>query len=186
MSNVSTALLRMLFQLGGQVLMPPPSPATAIPRITSDFQSLDQVGWYGSAYFMAAMGMQPFFARAYQLFPTKALLCVAVGLMVVGAILTAAAPNSITFIVGRAITGASVAAFYSGGATVITFFVPFQRRPLFLSLSMAMNAVASVLGPVVSGILTDSRLTWRFAFWMNLRTFCCHGIFFPGSLEIYL
>lgn len=160
------------------------SPATAIPRITSDFNGLDQVGWYGSAYFTAAMGMQPFFGRAYQLFPTKALLCVAVGLMVLGAVLTAAAPNSITLIFGRAITGASVAAFFSGGATVITFSVPLQRRPMFLSLSMAMNTVASVLGPIVSGFLTDSRLTWRFAFWMNLRTFVVANSLSSGHLQL--
>ncbi|KAJ4387732.1 hypothetical protein N0V93_008331 [Gnomoniopsis smithogilvyi] len=141
---------------------------TAIPRITSDFKSLDQVSWYGSAYFMTAMGMQPLFGRAFQLFPTRSIFLVAVALMVLGAIFTAAAPESIMFIVGRAITGAAVSAFYAGGATAITFFVPFQRRPMFLSLSMAMNAVASVLGPVASGFLTDSRLTWRFAFWINL------------------
>lgn len=148
--------------------------ATAIPRITSDFNSLDQVGWFGSAYFMTAMGMQPLFGRAFQLFPTRANFLVAVALMVLGSILTAAAPGTVVFIIGRAITGAAVSAFYAGGAMVITFFVPFQRRPIFLSLSMAMNAVASVLGPIVSGVLTDSRLTWRFAFWMNLRMLSLH------------
>lgn len=116
------------------------------------------------------MGTQPIFGRAFQLFPTRTVFLLAVALMVVGAITTAAAPGSIVFIIGRAITGASVSAFYAGGTTVITYFVPFQQRPIFMSTSMAMTAVASVVGPVVSGFLTDSRLTWRFAFWMNLRT----------------
>lgn len=146
------------------------STATAIPRITSDFNSLDQVGWYGSAYFVTAMGTQPLFGRAFQLFPTRTVFLLAVALMVIGAIITAAAPASIVFIIGRGITGSSVSAFYAGGATVITYFVPFQQRPIFMSTSMAMTAVASVVGPIVSGFLTDSRLTWRFAFWMNLRT----------------
>lgn len=144
--------------------------ATAIPRITSDFNSLDQVGWYGSAYFVMAMGTQPLFGRAFKRFPTRTMLLVAVALMTLGAIITAAAPGSIVFIIGRAITGASVSAFFSGGLMIISSFVPFLERPIYLSLSMAMTAVASVVGPIVSGFLTDNLLTWRFAFWMNLRT----------------
>jgi hypothetical protein len=27
--------------------------ATAVPRITSDFDSLEDVGWYGSAFYIA-------------------------------------------------------------------------------------------------------------------------------------
>ena len=29
--------------------------------------------------------------------------------------------------------------------------------------------MSSVLGPLLGGLLTDSRLTWRFCFWLNLR-----------------
>lgn len=32
--------------------------ATAIPRITDQFKSLDQVGWYGSAFFLTLGGKQ--------------------------------------------------------------------------------------------------------------------------------
>ncbi|KAK5002433.1 hypothetical protein LTR60_007109 [Cryomyces antarcticus] len=32
--------------------------ATAIPRITDQFHSLDQVGWYGSAFFLTVASLQ--------------------------------------------------------------------------------------------------------------------------------
>lgn len=32
--------------------------ATAIPRITDEFQSLDDVGWYGSAFFLTVAAFQ--------------------------------------------------------------------------------------------------------------------------------
>jgi hypothetical protein len=36
-----------------------PHQATAIPQITSDFQSLDDIGWYGSSYLIAQMALLP-------------------------------------------------------------------------------------------------------------------------------
>jgi len=33
--------------------------ATAIPRITSDFHSIDNVGWYGAVYELSITALQP-------------------------------------------------------------------------------------------------------------------------------
>lgn len=49
------------------------TPATAIPRITSDFQGLDDISWYGSAYLLTEMAFQPTFGRLYSLFDPKVL-----------------------------------------------------------------------------------------------------------------
>ena len=45
--------------------------ATAIPRITEDFNSLDQVGWYGSAFFLTLAAFQSWWGKAYKYFPLK-------------------------------------------------------------------------------------------------------------------
>jgi len=41
------------------------SAATAIPKITSVFNSLDDVGWYGSSYLLTTTALQPPFGRIY-------------------------------------------------------------------------------------------------------------------------
>jgi hypothetical protein len=46
--------------------------ATAIPRITDDFHSLNQVGWYGSAFFLTVASFQSTWGKVYKYFPLKA------------------------------------------------------------------------------------------------------------------
>jgi hypothetical protein len=45
--------------------------ATAIPRITDEFRSLGDVGWYASAYMLTTAASQLLFGRIYKFYPTK-------------------------------------------------------------------------------------------------------------------
>jgi hypothetical protein len=45
--------------------------ATAIPRITDEFKSLDDVGWYGSAFFLTVAAFQATWGKGYKYFPLK-------------------------------------------------------------------------------------------------------------------
>ena len=40
---------------------------TAIPRITDQFHSVADVGWYGSAYFLTSTALQPSWGRIYKI-----------------------------------------------------------------------------------------------------------------------
>lgn len=42
--------------------------STAIPKITDHFQSIRDIGWYGSAYLLTATALQPTFGRVYTIF----------------------------------------------------------------------------------------------------------------------
>ena len=45
--------------------------ATAIPRITTAFNSLGDVGWYGSSYLLTTCSLQPPFGKVYTYFDVK-------------------------------------------------------------------------------------------------------------------
>lgn len=45
--------------------------ATAIPRITDDFRSLGDIGWYGSAYMLTTAASQLVFGRLYKHYNMK-------------------------------------------------------------------------------------------------------------------
>jgi len=45
--------------------------ATAIPRITTVFDSLNDVGWYGSSYLLTTTSLQPSFGKVYAYFDVK-------------------------------------------------------------------------------------------------------------------
>ncbi|KUJ07648.1 MFS general substrate transporter [Mollisia scopiformis] len=142
--------------------------STAIPRITSDFKSLDDVAWYGAAYLLTQMSLQPSFGRVYILFPVRNTFIVAQLIFEIGSIICAIAPSSIVFIIGRAVAGISASGMYSGLMAIMRHTVETKKRPLVVSITGSVYAISGVLGPLLGGLLTDSKLTWRFCFWLNL------------------
>ncbi|KAI4917414.1 hypothetical protein J4E85_009933 [Alternaria conjuncta] len=141
--------------------------ATAIPRITTVFNSLEDVGWYGSSYLLTTTSLQPSFGKVYTYFDVKYTYLSALILFEVGSVICAAATNSAMFIVGRAVAGAGAAALYSGGMTIIGFSVPLRKRAIYIAALSSMFGIASVVGPILGGALTD-RASWRWCFWINL------------------
>ena len=134
--------------------------ATAIPRITDQFHSLDQVGWYGSAFFLTLASFQSTWGKAYKYFPLKTSFLISILIFEIGSLVCGVAKNSTTLIVGRAIAGAGGAGIASGAYTIIAFSAPPQQRPAFTGILGASYGIASVIGPLLGGVFTD-RLTWR-------------------------
>jgi hypothetical protein len=81
--------------------------APAIGTITADFKSVKDIGWYGSAYLLTTTALQPMYGTIYKLFNVKLAYLIAVFIFEIGSLITAVAPNSTVFIVGRAIAGVS-------------------------------------------------------------------------------
>ena len=79
--------------------------ATAIPRITDEFHSLNQVGWYGSAFFLTLGAFQSAWGKAYKYFPLKVTFLLTIGVFELGSLICGVAQDSTTLIVGRAIAG---------------------------------------------------------------------------------
>ncbi|KAL9601173.1 MAG: hypothetical protein Q9179_002954 [Wetmoreana sp. 5 TL-2023] len=163
--------------------------ATAIPRIATQFDSLNAVGWYASSYFLTQMAIQPVFGHMFDYFSPKWSFILAMAIFELGSILCAAAPSSPVLIGGRLIAGAGGAGLYVGTLVLISHAVPIRRRPFYLSIVTSMFGVASFTGPLLGGVFTDSgRLTWRFCFWINLpsSTFLFFIQAIVGTLIYYL
>ncbi len=45
--------------------------ATAVPRITDEFHSLGDIGWYAAAYMLTTSAAQLLFGRVYKFYSTK-------------------------------------------------------------------------------------------------------------------
>ena len=142
--------------------------ATAIPRITDDFQSIDDIGWYISAYLLTACAFILFYGRVYTFYSTKWTFLSGIFLFEIGSAVCGAAPTSIALIIGRAIQGFGSSGIFTGAITIMMQTIPLHKRPLFQGLFGAVFAVASVVGPLMGGAFTDSSATWRWCFYINL------------------
>jgi hypothetical protein len=130
--------------------------ATAIPRITDDFRSLGDIGWYGSSYMLTTAASQLLFGRIYKFyslrwydpFPERQSLsevlfqllankyanrCYLASILIfeVGSAICGAAPNSPVFITGRSIAGIGSAGIFTGSMMIMIPMVPLHKRPLF-------------------------------------------------------
>lgn len=118
------------------------------------------------------MSLLPTFGRIYTFFNVKHTYITAIIIFEIGSVVCAAAPNSVTLIIGRAVAGVGAAGLMGGSVIVISHSVELRKRALLVGLLAAVFGTASVGGPLVGGVVTDSRgLTWRFCFWMNLRKY---------------
>ncbi|KAI9697752.1 MAG: hypothetical protein M1836_004428 [Candelina mexicana] len=140
---------------------------TAIPRITDQFHSVGDVGWYGSAYLITASAFQLLFGRIYTFYSPKWVFLAAIGLFEVGSVVCAAAPTSTAFIIGRAIAGLGAAGIFSGGIIIIVHTVPLPKRPMFQGMFGGIFGIASICGPLIGGVFT-TKVSWRWCFYINL------------------
>ncbi|WYZ42281.1 hypothetical protein EsH8_V_001176 [Colletotrichum jinshuiense] len=141
--------------------------STAIPRITDEFNSINDIGWYGSAYLLTTCTFQLTFGKLYTLFSIKITYLISIVIFEVGSAICGAAPQSVVLIVGRAVAGVGCAGILAGTFTIIAVIVPLPKRPAYTGLVGAVYAIASVVGPLLGGAFTD-KVTWRWCFYINL------------------
>ena len=125
--------------------------ATAIPRITDQFNSLGDVGWYGSAYLLTSCAFQLFFGKLYTFYSIKWVYLVALIIFEIGSAVCGAAPNSNALIVGRAVAGLGGAGIFSGAILIVAHTVPLKKRPIYTGMIASMYGIASVAGPLMGG-----------------------------------
>jgi MFS family permease len=141
--------------------------ATMIPKITTHFQSLEDIGWYGSAYPLALGSFQRVTQKLYTYYSIKWAYIVSLLVSVTGNAISGSAPNSTVLIIGRTICGVGSAGLFSGALIIVAYSIPLHKRPKYTTLVVATYNVAYITAPILAGALSD-RVSWRWCFYLQL------------------
>ncbi|MYM86020.1 DHA2 family efflux MFS transporter permease subunit [Rugamonas sp. FT82W] len=141
--------------------------ATALPRIVTDLGGIAHLSWVVTAYVLASTAMMPLYGKLSDQYGRKPLLYTAIITFLAGSALCGLAQNMTELIAFRAIQGLGAGGFLPLAQIVIGDLVPPAERGKRQGSIAAVYAAASVLGPVLGGLLTDW-LSWHWIFYVNL------------------
>jgi MFS family permease len=141
--------------------------APALPTIGRVLSNVENLSFVVTAYLLAATAVTPLFGKLSDIHGRRTVLLAAVGIFIVGSIACALAPTMGALIAARALQGIGGGGILPIAQTIIADLLSPRDRPLYQSYSAVMFMAASVLGPVLGGLLTDY-VHWSLIFWINV------------------
>ena len=140
---------------------------TALPTIVGDLGGAAHMAWILTAYTLAITVAMPVYGKLGDLVGRKNLFLVAIGLFLVGSALCGTADTMTQLIVYRFIQGLGGGGLMISSQAITGDLIPPRVRGTYMAPMGAMFGIASILGPIIGGWLTDS-VSWRWTFWINL------------------
>ncbi|KAL8848911.1 MAG: hypothetical protein Q9221_006069 [Calogaya cf. arnoldii] len=141
------------------------------PNIIRSLGEFEKYPWLATAYAIPGTVLVLTQSKLYALFNIKWLYLAFVLLFEIGSAISGAAPTMNALIVGRMIAGVGGCGMYVGSLTFFSVVTTERERPMYISLITPVWGIGTVLGPIVGGTLAESRVGWRWGFYINLFIF---------------
>jgi EmrB/QacA subfamily drug resistance transporter len=141
--------------------------APALPAIGESLHDIDDLSWVVTAYLLAATAATPLFGKLTDIHGRRTIMLVAIGIFILGSLVCALAPTISVLIVARGLQGIGGGGLLPIAQTIIGDLLTPRERPVAQAYTSVVFMSASILGPVLGGLLTD-HLHWSVIFWLNL------------------
>nr|WP_067687909.1 MFS transporter [Nocardia jejuensis] len=147
--------------------------SVAIVRIANSLHGFDQQAWATTAYLITATISTPLYGKLADIYGRKPCYLIAIGVFVLGSVACTFATSMYQLAGFRAVQGLGAGGLMSLAFTIIGDIVPPRERVRYQGYFMMVFGIATVLGPVLGGWLSDADHLlglegWRWVFLVNM------------------
>ncbi len=161
--NIFIALmLGMLVASISQTIVGP-----AMPRIVAELGGIDHYSWLATAAMLVSAITVPIVGKMSDLYGRRSFYLGGLVVFMAGSILSGFAQNFWWLIAARAVQGAGMGTLMPLSQTIIGDIIPPRQRGKYQGLMGGVFGLASILGPLVGGFVTD-HWGWRYLFFITL------------------
>ena len=140
---------------------------TAMPRIIAELSGLKFYSWVFTAYMLASTTAVPIVGKMGDMYGRKNLFLVGIVIFLAGSMLSGLSQSMLQLIIFRGLQGLGGGMIFANAfALVGDLFTPAERGK-YAGMMSGVFGVASILGPLVGGYITDN-LSWRWVFYVNI------------------
>jgi EmrB/QacA subfamily drug resistance transporter len=161
-ATVAGLLLTLLLSALDQTIV-----GTAMPRVVSELHGFEHYAWVTTAYLLTSTTVVPIVGKLSDLYGRRWFLLGGTAFFLLTSGLCGLSQDMTQLIVFRGLQGLGGGVLMSTVLTVISTLFPPAQRARMQGLFSAVFGLASIVGPLLGGYLTD-QLSWRWVFYVNL------------------
>ena len=141
--------------------------STAMPTVVQSLGGVHIYSWVFSGFLLTSTVTMPVWGRLSDLFGRRPIYLTGLAIFLGGSALSGAAQNMGQLIVFRMVQGIGAGSLMTLGMTIVGDLFGLEQRARKQSYVSGVWGVASLLGPLLGGLLTD-HISWRWVFYINL------------------